>query len=80
MTTDSNEAVPTAWVKVVLRERKVVDVDGVVVSLEFTLDLPEDKAWYQCFAQASGPPRTGSALFTETNPQFLQRRGALVED
>ena len=71
MTTGSNEISPTAWVRVTLRDRKVVDVDGDVVSLEFSLDLPEDKAWYQCFAQTGGPERTGSELFVETNPHFL---------
>jgi hypothetical protein len=48
----------------------VVDVDGDLVSLEFTLDLPDDKAWYQCFAQARGPERHGSETFESTNPQF----------
>ncbi|HUY07118.1 MAG TPA: hypothetical protein VMU99_07660 [Acidimicrobiales bacterium] len=71
MTPGANEISPTAWVRVTLRQRKVVDVDGDVVSLEFTLDLPDDKAWYQCFAQTSGPERNGSALFVDTNPHFL---------
>lgn len=71
MTTTPGAHQGTAWVHVALRDRKVVDVDGEVVSLEFTLDLPDDKAWYQCFAQTSGPPREGSALFVETNPHFL---------
>jgi hypothetical protein len=57
-------------VRVSLRERKVIDVDGIIVTLEFTLDIPEDKAWYQCFVQALGPPRSGSSLFVDTNPQF----------
>jgi len=71
MTNGASEISPTAWVRVSLRERKVVDVDGDVVSLEFALDLPDDKAWYQCFAQTSGPERDGSALFVDTNPHFL---------
>jgi hypothetical protein len=71
MATGSNEISATAWVRVTLRDRKVVDVDGEIVSLEFSLDLPEDKAWYQCFAQTSGPDRTGSELFVDTNPHFL---------
>lgn len=71
MTTGASETPPKAWVHVSLRDRKVVDVDGDVVSLEFALDLPDDKAWYQCFAQTSGPERHGSALFVDTNPHFL---------
>lgn len=71
MPSESSEISPTAWVHVTLRERKVVDVDGDVVSLEFVLDLPDDKAWYQCFAQTSGPEREGSDLFVDTNPHFL---------
>ncbi len=71
MTSTTGETSPTAWVRVSLRSRKVVDVDGKVVSLEFTLDLPDDKAWYQCFAQTGGPERHGSALFVDTNPHFL---------
>ena len=71
MTPATSGTSPTAWVRVSLRQRKVVDVDGDVVSLEFTLDLPDDKAWYQCFAQTSGPERHGSALFVDTNPHFL---------
>jgi hypothetical protein len=70
MTVNSNEISPTAWVRLELTGRRVVDVDGDVVSLEFTLDLPDDKAWYQCFAQTTGPARTGSKLFTDTNPTF----------
>lgn len=71
MTTGPEEISPIAWVRVSIRERKVVDVDGEVVTLEFTLDLPDDKAWYQCFAQSTGPHRTGSSLFVDTNPHFL---------
>jgi hypothetical protein len=66
----SREANP-AWVPVSLVGRKVTDVDGALVTLEFTLDLPDDNAWYQCFAQARGPERHGSATFTSTNPQFV---------
>lgn len=71
MTTGSGQNSPIAWVRVSLRQRRVVDVDGNAVSLEFTLELPDDKAWYQCFAQTSGPERNGSALFVDTNPHFL---------
>ena len=69
---DENGSEPTApaWVPVTLIGRKVVDVDGDLVTLEFTLDLPDDKSWYQCFAQARGPERHGSHTFESTNPQF----------
>ncbi len=67
---DQGEASAPAWVPVSLIGRKVVDVDGSLVTLEFTLDLPDDKAWYQCFAQARGPERHGSHTFESTNPQF----------
>ncbi len=71
MTAESNQNTPIAWVHLTLRERRVIDVDGDVVSLEFKLDLPDDKTWYQCFAQATGPSRQGSLLFTDTNPTFM---------
>jgi len=70
VTEDASESIAPAWVPVTLIGHKVVDVDGDLVSLEFTLDLPDDKAWYQCFAQAKGPERQGSHTFTSTNPQF----------
>jgi hypothetical protein len=67
---ETPQASALAWVPVSLIGRKVTDVDGELVSLEFTLDLPDDKAWYQCFAQARGPARAGSHTYMSTNPQF----------
>jgi hypothetical protein len=65
------ESTAPAWVPVSLIGRRVVDVDGELVTLEFTLDLPDDKAWYQCFAQSRGPERSGSHTFVSTTPQFV---------